>query len=449
MISFSKFSVCHLQFVISHESISAILTAMPEYAAFLGHEPKISIAELAVTVPGFDLEHVLTDSIALFSSDAVLSSDFVSKLGGITILAQRLSDNDLEVADVPKVLASEIGGLRGKVTFSLRTYGVPKNRVKMLYRDGKATLKKLGKPCRYVGSEVKAAPTVLLHDLDLFSGKKGCEITVLQWKTVDEEDAPVETWIGRTVGAQNIKHYSWLDMQKPVRDTGIGLLPPKLAQMLLNFGLWILTDGKTEQEGKKRSKQIVTVYDPFCGTGVIPLECLLRGWNVLASDLSQKAVNGCAKNIEWIRKERKILKKEVNSEVWKQDATKPTKEKIAPDMIVTETSLGPALTDRATVKDVKKFISENERLQEDFLRNMATQFPGVPVVCTWPAWRQKGGWTKLEKIWKLLPEIGYAPVMSAAVSLDDPKRFSLLYARKDQFVGREIVLLRSTKAKPA
>ncbi len=40
------------------------------------------------------------------------------------------------------------------------------------------------------------------------------------------------------------------------------------------------------------------VFDPFCGTGVIPLEAILRGCNVLASDISLKAVNGTTKNIE-------------------------------------------------------------------------------------------------------------------------------------------------------
>jgi tRNA G10 N-methylase Trm11 len=83
------------------------------------------------------------------------------------------------------------------------------------------------------------------------------------------------------------------------------------------------------------------------------MECLLRGWHVLACDASQKAVNGCEKNLEWLRKERSILKKNVRSEVWKQNALTPLKLSERPDVIVTETTLGPSLEKRAPLKEAQ------------------------------------------------------------------------------------------------
>jgi len=195
----------------------------------------------------------------------------------------------------------------------------------------------------------------------------------------------------------------------------------------------------------------LTVLDPFCGTGVIPLECLLRGWNVLASDDSLKAVHACERNLDWLRKEHKILKKDVTSTVWKQDARKPFPNFCHPEqgrganVIVTETALGPALEKRSPLKEASKLKTMNEELQEAFLRNVAATLPGVPVVATWPVWITSKGQVRLENVWNHLHEIGFRPAIPAAVDLEVTGRPTLVYRRPGQFVGREIVMLQSTR----
>jgi hypothetical protein len=174
---------------------------------------------------------------------------------------------------------------------------------------------------------------------------------------------------------------------------------------------------------------------------VIPIEVLLRGWPVLASDSSLKAVNGTEKNIEWARKAYEIFKKDVPATIWKQDALKPFQLKELPDVIVTETTLGPALTDRPTVKDASKMRTACDELEIDFLKNTAACFPGTPVVLTFPVWMVSSGPMYLENVWKKLPELGYQAVMPAGVRPDTPHA-SLLYRRSDHLVGREIVMLR-------
>jgi hypothetical protein len=225
-----------------------------------------------------------------------------------------------------------------------------------------------------------------------------------------------------------------------VRDTTVGLLPPKLAQMLINFGVWL--GAPSSGSSPVRGKGEFVVFDPFCGTGVIPMECLLRGFAVLASDKSQKAVSGCEKNLEWLRKRYEIGKKDVPSTVWKQDATKPFDLKRKPDAVVTETSLGPALTARPNVKDAMKMRTECEGVEADFLENIAASLPGVPVVITLPVWYPKNQQIVLEKIWKKIGDLGYLATLPPGVDPDLPGRLSLLYRRPDQFVGREIVMLR-------
>lgn len=415
---------------------------MPSYAAFLGHQPQISIAELSATIADFELTTVIGKKIAIFQSEEKLDQKFFARLGGTVVMAKQVSDAPLSLEDIPKVLKNEVKSGRKKVTFGLRTLGLPKQTVRDLYRKSKDIFRKGGRPCRYVGNDRKPAPPVLLHDADMLEGSYGCELTILSW---EDENENRNLWIGRTCAAQDIVSYAKRDMQKPVRDTTTGLLPPKLAQILLNFGDWVARQGEQKQKETVKKKRKLTVLDPFCGTGVIPMEALLRGWTVYASDKSQKAVNGCTKNIDWLRKEEKILKKDVPSTVWKQDALKPFDFKETPDVIVTETSLGPPLTKRPPAKDAKKFKTENEKLQADFLKNASETLPGVPLVCIWPIWRQKTEAIRLEKIWKVIEELGYEAVLPHGITPENTERPTLVYRRPDQLVWREIVLLKPTK----
>jgi tRNA G10 N-methylase Trm11 len=407
---------------------------MPSYAAFLGHLPHISVAELCALVPDFRLQRLIADQVAIFESEEDLDIDDLNLWGGTMLLARQLDAKNPTLRDIPRLLHEQLAPTKGKVTFSIRAVGVPKDIIRDGYRDGKQFLKKQGKASRYVGTERQAAATVLLHDAGLLNPKEGCELVILK-----DEDY---LWFGRTIAAQNPNAYTKRDMHKPVRDTRLGLLPPKLAQIMLNFGKW-LADTKTGSKPKKT----YTVLDPFCGMGVIPMEALLHGWDVLGSDLVERAVAGAEKNLDWLRKEDSILKKDVASTFWKQDATKPFKLKTLPDMIVTETHLGPALSDRPNQKDAAKMRTENDQLQTEFLKNIAATLPNTPVVVTWPVWQLKTGALYIEKTWDHLQDLGFRAVLPRGIETDNAHRLSLLYRRPDQLVGREIILLQPTTKK--
>ncbi|MDP6575620.1 MAG: RsmD family RNA methyltransferase [Candidatus Peribacteraceae bacterium] len=408
-----------------------------QYAAFLGHQPQISIAELSTTLEDFSLGEVIDNRIALFNTSEKIDQSFLDELGGTMLIAQRITEESLTLDDIPQVLLNEIKSKRGKITFSLRTIHIPRSMIGTIYRRCKKRCKDAGRGCRYVGSEKKPAATAVLHEAELIDGKDGCELVLMHVE--EEEDRTL--WIGKTIAAQDIDWYTTRDMEKPVRDTTVGLLPPKLAQIMINFGDFLVRETNSD-----KSNDVITILDPFCGTGVIPMEAIIREFPVLASDISMKAVNGCKKNIDWIRKEEEIFKKDVSSEVFKHDALKPFDLKELPDVIVTETTLGPPMSARPSQKETGKLKTQNEKLQCDFLENAASSLPGVPIVCAWPAWKQKGGWVRLEKVWKTIDKLKYRPSLPPEIEPEDPKRFSLFYRRKDQFVGREIVLLMPPKS---
>lgn len=402
---------------------------MASYCAFLGNHPQLSLAELAMLFPGFAVKQRFPKHAVVFETSAEIGQKDLDRLGG-TILIARETPAFGSIADAPDALLKETATVKGKTTFAIRAIGIDKRAVHGLYRSCKDALKKAGKPARYVGNEHEPAAMALLKDTGMITGKGGCELVLLQ-------DAERGTfWGGRTVAAQDPDAYTKRDIQKPVRDTRVGLLPPKLAQILLNGGEWIARTANPKLPKK------LTVLDPFCGTGVVPVEALLRGWTVHASDASQKAVSGALKNIEWARKSYGILKKDVPASVWKQDARKPFAIKGGVDLIATETTLGPPLTTRPTIKDAQKMRTAVEEIEIEFLKNVRATLPGVPVALTLPVWMVSSGPLVLERLWKELPDIGFEPVLPPGVQGDFPGRASLLYRRGDAVVGREVVFLR-------
>lgn len=404
---------------------------MPSYAALTGHQPHISAAELSAVCVDIKPQRWFGTDYFVFQTNNDIDQKAFNHLGGSIVIAKSILEPGAkaDLTDVPGLLHDQMQSVKGKAVFSLRFHGVGRSQVRSFYKDCKQYLKRQMMPSRYVGSQFEPAKAIQLHDEGVLDPKHGCELVILLGK--DTKDV----WIGRTVGAQDVKAYTLRDMEKPVRNMTVGILPPKLAQMLLNFGEYLV-----KLSGK--DTKILTVLDPFCGTGVIPLETMARCWHVLASDVSLKAVNGAKKNIDWARKTFKFLKKDVTSTVWKQDAAEPFDLKEAPDVIVTEGTLGPPLSGRATQREAEKYAREAQELTEAFLENCSKAIPTVPIVMTWPVWYVRKQLVFLPKMHDLAMNLGYRPILPPHVDPTVGGRLSLLYRRPEQFVGREIVMLR-------
>ncbi len=125
---------------------------MPSYASFIGHQPHLSLAELAAAVPDFRLIGVAAGSAAIFESSADLPPAFLHSLGGTVVLAKSLETKSPTLDQVPDLLHEELKGVKGKATFSLRTAGLDAQKIKGLYRDCKDRLRKHGRSSRYVGN---------------------------------------------------------------------------------------------------------------------------------------------------------------------------------------------------------------------------------------------------------------------------------------------------------
>ncbi len=107
--------------------------------------------------------------------------------------------------------------------------------------------------------------------------RKGAEFII--WKQGDS------FLLTRTVANQNLRNYVLRDRRKPFRDAKMGMLPPKLAQILIN-----LANPKNDD----------VVLDPFCGSGTVCSEAAIMGFKTKGSDMNEKFVEGAKQNFEFL-----------------------------------------------------------------------------------------------------------------------------------------------------
>ena len=96
--------------------------------------------------------------------------------------------------------------------------------------------------------------------------------------------------IAKTVAVQAYEDFSARDFGRPAHDAKSGMLPPKLARMMVNLS------GAPKDE---------PLLDAFCGSGTILTEAADLGYRQLVgSDISEKAVADTKTNCAWIVRER-------------------------------------------------------------------------------------------------------------------------------------------------
>jgi tRNA G10 N-methylase Trm11 len=104
-------------------------------------------------------------------------------------------------------------------------------------------------------------------------------------------------YIGRTLACQDIDAYAKRDTAKS-RDMIIGMMPPKLVQMMINIAV--------SGENISNKTNPVSIYDPFCGLGTTLIEAANMGISrVYGSDLSSDMTRSTESSLaEYIAEER-------------------------------------------------------------------------------------------------------------------------------------------------
>jgi len=390
-----------------------------KYFFVLGTNPALSAAELAAVLDLPAPELWAADFLVAEIGREIDAAALIARLGGTVKIGQCLAEIPLgQETDLLKIIetaasAKQASGQAGKFNFGFSDYG-SKNFDK---KDLGAKLKKYfveqGISTRFVVSREKTLSSVVVTQNRLLA--RGMEIVLAS--------ASGRIFIGETLAVQPFKDLSRRDYGRPARDDLSGMLPPKVAQIMINLA--------------QVSDRDAVIIDPFCGSGTILSEAMLGGYKKLfGSDISPKAIDNTYKNTEWLRElykvsdcKLKLFTKNVAdlSKFIKSDSVAA---------IVTEPFLGP----QRGLINFKTVIGNLEELYSlALLEFVKVLQPGGRVVMIWPLFYGQRPITPRYSGLKIIDMI--------PASLRDNKylkktdRGTIVYGRPGQKVYREIVVL--------
>ncbi len=468
------------------------------YAFTLGREYRLSLAELfSVFWEGTYIEH--TEEIAIFSISWE-ESDIIAKFRNIggSIRVMRIVDETDEKkfpTDVIRELesfhsrhsdegrihswkildpsqAQDDGTMKkSKVTFALGAYGL-EYRTSDIWLRIKKTLGESDISSRLVNTENKNIVSAFFKRERLW--KSQTEYNLIRVPVIASEAkqssfpktagsprstiaslAMTETYyLAVTLACQDIDAYTRRDTGK-TRDMIVGMMPPKLCQMMINLARSHLTIWPSDH---------LTIYDPFCGLGTILIEWVNMGiTTIYGSDISPRMVETTDKSLDTFVAEEKVWHDRIKA-VWgtpTKDFTHFQKTIFVLDAstiwrrVVELKSLGEntVIVSEWYLWEImgKESISPDRIQQERAkLRNMydgyfgglcAMDFPGH-IVMSFPFWTLSETTIFFSEIYDVIGRHGFDIVPLLPVEtmrmLMTPK-WSLLYRRPNQNVWREIV----------
>ncbi len=386
------------------------------YIAILGRQPAIGIAELEQVFGG--------KSVKPFSDQTVIietNSFEVQDLGGTpkagrVIMELPRSDWHQISQKIVSFYMSEWSKFEGKITLGISAYdcAISPREVQKTGIILKQKLKKYGISLRLVPNTDSALNSAVSHHNKLGLSPSKVELLIIKGNNG-------RVIIAQSTGAQNITAYAKRDQGRPKRDAFVGMLPPKLAQIMVNL---------TGLSSKNQEKRIL---DPFCGTGVILQEATLLGFAVYGTDLAEKMVRYSRENLNWLADSHN---KTFDWYLHEGDAM-TTKWQQPIDAIVCETYLGQPFSAPPSPIKLAEVSKNCEHIIGEFLKNLAPQIKsGTPVCIAIPAWRDKNGKFTHLSLTSFIARFGYKPHEFYNISQND-----LLYYREDQIVARELLVL--------
>lgn len=383
---------------------------MNTLAFILGRNPQLSIAELRATLP--TVPHYGDGLFALAECDLEDMQKYLDTLGGtlkIFEIKGKCADLGEARAELEKFLQEKFEWQESKASWGLSVFGISQNKLRNLLMDTKKSLRKAKISARFVNKNFQNLSTASTVRENL-RGKGNTELAIFL--------ARGEYAWGEICAVQDIDSYSVRDYDRPARSAKAGMFPPKLAQILLNL-----------------AQVKDAVYDPFCGSGTVLTEALLRGFEVTGSDISPEQVKDTQENCAWFRE--KFDTKKAGG-IFVHDAMAPFPD-LKFDAIVTEGFLGTPLTRPLDPKKSDAHRAPIEQIYTGFFSEISKILPkNARLVITFPFFR--GGKSEIFLNEKLLTHAQNCglEIVTEHIAKPNEARPSLLYFREDQNVGREV-----------
>lgn len=400
-------------------SISRNYLYMSQFAFILGNHSHLSCREILCVLENKKIQYKEIFSgkqvyiIKTSSFDPIV---FLNELGGTIKIVQGEFINEFSESSFFEFLSKK----EGKITYAMSCYqgdadhAFFKQKVKeiqKLARSIKKYLKQEGLSSRFIEAKEFALTSAQVSNNGLIA--KGAEFVTIIFEK--------RYFIGKTIVIQSIKGFQERDMDKPCRSMQVGMMPPKLARIMINIA----------QIPKDKM-----ILDPFCGMGTILIEAMSLGYMHLGgSDIAKEQVQDTKENIQWAKEKYdwkgaftiKQVKVEQLSSQFKQA-----------DAIVTEPFLGKILSGNETKQEIDRQLMQLTKLYhaafQEFERVLNNEGKIVMII---PEFHLKN------KIYKLHSDA----ILKNTSFKEICPPFGLknnIYMREGQFVARQIYLFKKS-----
>lgn len=390
---------------------------LSKFFAIFGSWPSLSAAELYHLNIISPTNSKLGQDFVIFEGQVDIAK-LPSQSGGVVKSGQIIFDGTPTSSELVSFLLDTMK-IENKIYLGFSSYPAKtsKQKKKSLFAIGielKRRLKERGYKVRLVESRDGNLSSVVVEKNKLTS-QTGVEFVYLK--------TDKKIYVGKTVAVQPFDKLSQRDYGRPERDDRSGMLPPKLAQIMINLN------------GPDKTGILL---DPFCGSGTILQEALLIGWKkVVGTDKSEKAAASTQNNINWLIK--KFGLDDIKVRIMAIDVRN------LPDIfdqnyfsaVATEPFLGSPHLTKPQAPSVKQQLFSLYLSAYKSLGRIIK--PGGRIVMVWPV--IFGNYLPLQN---KIVELGFRPVAPLPPEWEKTyhlnKRGNLEYGRIGQKIKREITI---------
>lgn len=322
---------------------------MNQYIFLLGKASDLCFEELKTVLSQFSsIPKRISNDFAISKIGNTTPGNLINILGGTVKIGLILDKNPSKEIDI---IVNDLKSETKKPNFSI--FGMSPE----VSNQIKSSLKEEGRSSRFVDLK------------DIYSTATSQQKNYHEyWKIILDKDI----YIIKAVAFQNISAWTKRDYGRPRVDPKSGMLPPKIARILVNLAVSSLNSS--------------TIYDPFCGSGTILAEAMILGHDVIGSDISQKAIEDSQKNLKWV-KDTYLLKENFN--LFIKEVAHVTKNDLGKDIdaIIFEPYMGPS---KINIDKIKNIVKGLGKLYIGAVKNCSKlQSSGQKLVLILPEFRFK------------------------------------------------------------
>ena len=389
-----------------------------KYFFILGKNPILSKAEIEAVLEfeEYRIKNIeFSQNVLIIETEKELDINWLNNRLGGTVKIGKILDTIPSLENFEERFFDLIKFRDGKVYFGFSLYQL----------DFKVHLKKYQNKLLPVAMEIKRilreeknvnSRYVVSKELELSSVivkknkllQNGAEICFL----VKEN----EILVGQTLAVQAFEEFGARDFTRPSRDELSGMLPPKLARIMINLA---------------QVKEDVQILDPFCGSGTILQEALILGYQkLIGSDKSEKAINDSRENLNWLKEKYHL---NTNNVQLFSLPVEQLNQKIKPnsiDAIITEPFLGPPIKGNESLKQIDLILNQLEIIYlaafKEFDKILRKQ---GKIVIIFPVFKMRDYAKQLE-IFEQIKKIGFNLI----------NKEKLIYYRPKQYIWRDIII---------